>query len=165
MSETVNQEINATAAEPEKTFTQTEVNAILGERLAREKANYADYEMLKEKAEKFDAAEEASKTELQKATERADALQKQLDRLNSEAKIREIRDKVSKETGIPADMLYGDDEETCKEQAEKIINFKPGTYPSTKEIRDGGEVTKLDAKSGATRDQFAEWFEKTTRRT
>ena len=45
MSETVNQENVAT----EKTFTQDEVNAFVGERLAREREKYADYEALKER--------------------------------------------------------------------------------------------------------------------
>lgn len=68
MNETVNQE-NTTATQPEtesKTFTQEEMDAIIGERLKRERAKYVDYEALKEKADKFDAFEEANKTELQK---------------------------------------------------------------------------------------------------
>ena len=71
MAETVNQETNGTAAETQeneqRTFTQTEMNAIIQDRLTRERGKYADYEALKAKAAKFDAAEEAGKTELQKA--------------------------------------------------------------------------------------------------
>lgn len=37
------------------------------DRLTRERGKYADYETLKVKAAKFDEAEEAGKTELQKA--------------------------------------------------------------------------------------------------
>ena len=80
MAETVNQETNGTAAETQeneqRTFTQAEMNAIIQDRLTRERGKYADYEALKAKAAKFDAAEEAGKTELQKANEKADALQK-----------------------------------------------------------------------------------------
>ena len=49
MHETVNQEANGTAAaqqEP-RTFTQDEVNAIVADRLTRERAKYADYDDLK----------------------------------------------------------------------------------------------------------------------
>jgi len=53
---------------PEKTFTQAEMNAIIQERLARDKV---DPEILR-KAKAFDAAEEANKTELQKEKDRAD---------------------------------------------------------------------------------------------
>ena len=76
--ETVNQEtLETTAEEPERTFTQTELDAIVRDRLQREHNKYADFETYKEKAEKYDAAEEAQKSELQKVTERADTLQKQ----------------------------------------------------------------------------------------
>ena len=53
-----------------KTFTQDEVNNIVAERLNRDRAKYADYDSLKQKAEEFDKLQEANKTELQKATER-----------------------------------------------------------------------------------------------
>ena len=63
MAETVNQETNGTAAETQeneqRTFTQAEMNAIIQDRLTRERGKYADYEALKAKAAKFDAAEEA----------------------------------------------------------------------------------------------------------
>ena len=72
MSETVNQE---TAS---KTFTQEEVNAIVADRLDRERKKYEGFDELKEKATKFDEMEEAQKSELQKVTERADALAKEL---------------------------------------------------------------------------------------
>ncbi len=43
---------------PEKTFTQGEMDAIIGERLAREREKYADYDILKAKAAKFDESVE-----------------------------------------------------------------------------------------------------------
>ena len=54
MAETVNQETNGTAAETQeneqRTFTQAEMNAIIQDRLTRERGKYADYEALKAKA-------------------------------------------------------------------------------------------------------------------
>ena len=38
----------------EKTFTQSELDQIIGERLRREREKYADYDELKGKAEKYD---------------------------------------------------------------------------------------------------------------
>lgn len=55
-------------AAPEKTFTQKELDAILADRLARQKSQFADYDELKKKVEDADAA---SKSELEKAVERA----------------------------------------------------------------------------------------------
>ena len=40
-------------------FTTDQVNAIVAERLSRERAKYADYDSLKEKTAKFDAQEES----------------------------------------------------------------------------------------------------------
>ena len=153
-TETVNQE-NNTAEQPERTFTQSEMNAIMGERLAREHAKYADYDDLKAKAAKYDEQEEASKSELQKALEKADALQRQVDQMEKANEVRQIRDKVSAETGVPASMLYGDDEVTCKAQAQKIMEFAgKKIFP---QVPDGGEVAHVPG--GKTRDKFAEWFD------
>lgn len=51
---------NNQAAEA-KTFTQEQVDAMIGERLGRERAKYADYDELKAKADKFTKIEEANK--------------------------------------------------------------------------------------------------------
>ncbi len=56
---------NNTGNQEERTFTQDEMNAIIADRLSREKSKYADYDELKKKALAFDEGEEASKTELQ----------------------------------------------------------------------------------------------------
>lgn len=57
------------AKSEEKTFTQSQLDAIIADRVKR--AVPADYETLKEKAAKLDAAEEAAKTELQRAQDEA----------------------------------------------------------------------------------------------
>ena len=151
MSETVNQE---QATEQGKTFTQAELDAIVGDRLKRDRAKYADYEDLKKKAERLDELEEAAKTDLQKATERADSLQKELDEMKAAGAIRDMREAVAKETGVPADLLTGGTEEACKEQAASILAFKEekANYPT---IKDGGGVGNVGKPT--TRDQFAEW--------
>lgn len=159
MAETVNQETTTTPAaegqQTERTFTQSEMNAIITDRLNRERSKYADYDALKEKAAQFDAAQEAGKTELQKATERADKLQQQVEALTSANALREVRAKVSAATGVPAELLSGDTEETCTAQAQAILKFaKPTGYPS---VKDGGE--QHHTPTGSTRQQFADWFE------
>ena len=108
---------------PERTFTQAEMNAIIADRLSRERAKYADYDALKKKADQFDAAQEAGKTELQKANERAAALQTQVDALTRANEVREVRGKVSAATGVPAELLSGETEEACKAQAQAILKF------------------------------------------
>ena len=51
--------------------SQEELDRIIQDRLARDRKNFADYDDLKAKAEKFDQAQQASKTDIEKATERA----------------------------------------------------------------------------------------------
>ena len=162
--ETVNQGTTATTTTNDastittgtlpKTFTQDEVDRIVGDRLSRERAKYPDYEDLKAKAAKLDEMEEASKTELQKATDRAEKLQAELDGMKKAESVRAMRDKVADETGIPANLLTGDTEEACKEQAEAIKAYAQPTYPK---VKDGGEPQKTAGKM-ATRDQFAQWL-------
>lgn len=50
----------------ERTFTQPELEAILGDRLARERAKFADYEDLKGKASKYDEYQASQQTDLEK---------------------------------------------------------------------------------------------------
>ena len=140
MDETVNQVIEAT----EKTFTQEEVNQIVGDRLKRESAKYADYEDLKSKAEKFDELSGQNQ-----------ALQTELDELKNANTIRDMRSKVAEETGVPANLLTGMTEEECQTQAAAIMEFKkPKAYPN---VRDAGEVAKVGKPT--TRQQFADWMD------
>ena len=151
--ETVNQD-NSQGTEG-KTFTQEELDQIISDRLQRERAKYADYDSLKEKAQKYDAAEEAGKTELQKAQDQARNLQAELDDLKKAAAAQVMRGKVASETGVPASLLTADTEDGCREQAKAILTFaKPQGYPS---VQDGGEVKPIGR--GSTRDKFKDWFE------
>lgn len=137
--------------ENEKTFTQAEMDSIIEGRLAREHEKYADYDSLKEKAGKYDEMQEKSKSELQKANEKNQALQKELDQLKKDGTVRQVKEKVAKDTGVPAELLTGEDEETCKKQAEAILKFaKPKSYPGTKESR--RNITEHHEKDDAMRE-------------
>lgn len=146
----------------ERTFTQAQLDAIVADRLNREKAKFADYETLKDKAAKFDAAEEAGKTEIQKATDKAAALEKELNDLKQKNATNAMRAKVAAEMKLPAELaefLTAGDEEGCKAQAKKLLDtLKPNGYPN---VRDGGGTNPNGSGSGggSTRDQFAAVFE------
>ena len=111
---------------------------------------------MKAKAAKFDEVEEANKSELQKVTERAAALEKELNGLKKAEEVRIIRENVAKETGIPAHLLTGTTEEECKAQATAIADYaKPAPYPA---VKDAGEVNNVG--KATTRQQFADWASK-----
>ena len=129
-----------TAQAEERTFTQAELNAIVQKRVAEVAGKYGNYEELKEKAQKLDQIEEESKSELQKATEKADSLQSELDALKAANKERELKEKIAAETGVPATLLRGTSEEDLKAQAEAIMGFAKATRPEYPNVKDGGEV-------------------------
>lgn len=145
------QEINAEGQT--RTFTQEEVNSIIGKRLAEEKGKYADYDVLKAKADKYDEAEEANKSELQKATERANNLEAELNGFKKAEEVRTTREKVANETGIPVNLLTGVTEDECKAQAEAIKAYAQPGYPK---VKDAGELSKQSNSS--TRQQFADFM-------
>ena len=160
--ETVNQETNATTnqaqTEPanDKMIPQDEVNKIVQDRISRERAKFADYEEMKAKAAKFDEMEEAGKSELQKAQDKVQALEAQIQSINKEKEISQIRTQVAQAKGVPADLLTGETQEACESQADKILSFaKAQSYPV---VQDGGEPHHVNKKS--TRDSFKEWAEK-----
>lgn len=138
------------------TFTQEQLDRIVKERVYRETSKYADYEDLKAKAAKYDELEEAGKSELEKMTNKASELEQELNELKKQDQARSLRDKVAKETGVPAHLLTADTEDGCKDQAKAILEFsKGGSYP---DLQDGGEPQH--GKGGKTRDQFADWAAK-----
>jgi hypothetical protein len=136
---------NATVTTPEqtadqpaeqRTFTQAELDAIVSERLKRERAKYSDYEDLKAKAE----ASETGKDDLQKATARADDLQKKLDALEEANRARDLRERIAEETGVPAKLLRGDSENDLRAQATAIMGFAKASRPAYPNVKDGGET-------------------------
>jgi len=67
---------SGTPAEAPKTFTQADIDRVVSERLARQKSQFADYDDLKGKASKYDEAEAASQSALDKAIARAEKAEK-----------------------------------------------------------------------------------------
>lgn len=93
---------------------------------------------------------------LKKAMDNTAALQKQLDDLTAKNTLRDLRDKVAKETGVPADLLTGATEEEFKTRAQALLDFK-GKEPNNPPFKDGGEPSGQHG-SASTRDQFKDWF-------
>ena len=95
--------------EQEQTFTQADVDRIVGERVKRVEAKYADYKELKAKAEGAKTAEERI-AELEQAYKA-----EQTARLRSD---------IAARHGISAEdrdlFLIGDDEDTLTKQAERL---------------------------------------------
>ena len=128
----------------EKKFTQEEVNSFFNKRYGELMAKVNEYEEARDK--KAEAM----------LLEKAEKLETELSGLKKAESIREIREEVAKETGIPAHLLTGATEEECKAQAAAIADYaKPSPYPA---IKDAGEVNNVG--KATTRQQFADWASK-----
>lgn len=126
----------------ERTFTQEQVDRIVQERLARAKAQVPpDYEEAKAKAAKYDEAQEAAKSEVERANERAARAEAALEEVNAARAHEALVAKVSAETGVPAALLHGSTEEEVAASAAAVAEYveaqRPG-YPRDKGGAPGG---------------------------
>jgi len=147
-SETENQAGTETDSKPaEKTFTQTELNEILGQRLARVKEQYGDYEDLQAKAAELQQIKEAGKTEQQKLADQLTTLQQQLaekDAQVAEATLTSMKASIAAEKGVPAASLTGSTQEELEASADQLIAWRDAAKPVRKPPMPSG------LKSGAS---------------
>lgn len=80
--------------QPGKTFTQEQLDAIIADRLTRERTKFADYEALKTKASKFDEIEQANLSDLEKIKIERDEAVAQVAQAKQLAAISDLRANV-----------------------------------------------------------------------
>lgn len=102
--------------------TQADLDRIVESRLARERAKFADYDEVKGKASKYDEAEAANKTELQRAQEAAAAAEKRA----ADAEGSLLRAKVANRAGkvLPPSLaarLVGANEAELEADADRML--------------------------------------------
>lgn len=100
--------------------SQEELNRIVAERVARERGKYADYSDLKAKAAKFDEIEQASRSDIEKAAERAAAAERERD----DARGRLDRLEVALEKGLTpsqAKRLVGSTRDELAADADELL--------------------------------------------
>lgn len=84
-----------------------------------------------------------SAEDLTTAQSRVQELEAELNGLKAAQTLSEMRGKVAKATGVPAELLTGDTEEACTAQAQGILKF--AQYPS---VPDGGEAHSGGGSAG-----------------
>lgn len=88
--------------------SQDDFDHKIGERLARERERFADYDDLKAKAEKLKQLEDASKTESQRTNEQLAALQKRVEESEKRAAAADqaaLRASIASAKGVPENLL------------------------------------------------------------
>lgn len=122
-----NEQAQPNGGAAQRLFTQEEVNRLIGERVARAKAAPpADYEELKAKAARLGELEEAAKSDLAKANERAEAAEAKAARYEAAESRRAWTAKAAEATGVPAEVLAAveaDSEESLMEKAESLKGY------------------------------------------
>jgi chromosome segregation ATPase len=125
-TETEHQESATTSEQKsaEKTFTQAEVDQILGQRLARVKEQYGDYENLQAAAAELQKIKEANKSESQKLADQLTTLQQQLaEREKEVAKLSEgkLRAEVAATKKVPPHRINGTTKEELEADADRYL--------------------------------------------
>jgi hypothetical protein len=140
--------------------SQDELNKIISERVARERAKFADYTDLKSKAAKFDELDQASKTEQERLTERLAAAEARA----AETESRALRLEVASENGLTptqAKRLVGSTREELEADAKELLEtFKPASTEddsteTVTESLDLGIRSGSPKKGKSTADLFA----------
>lgn len=118
--------------------SQDELNKLIGERIGKVKSQYADYSELKEKAAKFDEVEAANKSELEKATERAEAAERRASEFERSA----IQARVAAEEGVIPEVLTGTTEEEMRASAKRVKEWAESgrrTPPKPQSLKSGSK--------------------------
>lgn len=137
--------------------TQENLDKIIGKRLTREREKYAGFEDLKAKAEKYDAIEEGQKTDLQKLQERLERAEKENAAFKQREQVSTWAAEVSKETGVPANLLRGSTKDELESHAAMLKEFT-GEQSTAPVVQSDGKKPK--SKAGVT---TAELFEEATK--
>jgi hypothetical protein len=141
------------SGEGDKTFTQSDIDRIVADRLGREKSKYADYDDLKAKAEQFDEHQAANESETDKLRKQVE----QLTKTQTEATTKALRAEVAMAKGLTAAQakrLVGATQEELEADADEILEAFPaqqgkGAPPTRKPAADltgGSDPTEEPAE-------------------
>lgn len=131
--------------------SQDDLNRLISDRVARERSKYSDYKDIKAKAAKLDEIEAASKSETERAAERASAAEAERDVARAES----LRLRIATKNGISdtdADLfLTGTDEDTLNKQAARLAQH------ASDRKKNGNVVPNEGASTTSKPDQMREF--------
>lgn len=149
--------------------SQADLNKIVGERVARERAKYADYEALKEKAEKYEAEQDAKKTADERAQAERGAVAAKLAAAEAERDAMRLdlqRRALAAEAGLTdpdlVSRVTGADEDEIKADVEKLLKFQsPGTQvpkPNPQQGKPGNQSGSSAIEKGREEARRRGWL-------
>lgn len=131
--------------------SQDDLNKVIGQRIAKVEAKYADYNDLRAKADEFDRAREAAKSDLEKAVERAEAAEARAAAYEAKEQRKSWAAEIVKESSVPAEALRGSTREEMQEHFDvlKQLVSKPAqkrvATPAGKPTSGAGESRAVQA--------------------
>lgn len=143
--------------------TQADLDRIIADRLSRERSKFADYGDLQKKAAEFDKAQEAAKTDLQKAIDRAEAAEKKVADYETRDQVSTWAKEIVKDSKVPADALRGTTQEELQAHFAQLSALIPAESTTTKKGAIGpyvpGEGAATTGVVGGPEQVFADWFQ------
>ncbi|MDY4041320.1 MAG: hypothetical protein SOY67_04375 [Collinsella sp.] len=113
----------------QRTFTQAEVDALMGRVRRETRGQFADYDELRERAARAAEADEAR--------ERAERAEAELAEARARIERQEALSRVSAETGVPANLIHGGDEVEMRAAAEALRGYIDSLRPAYPEDKGG----------------------------
>ncbi len=134
----------STAGDEFKPITsQDDLNEIVGDRVQRERAKYADYKDLKAKAAKLADLESANQTDAEKAQARIAELETEVKTVRMDATRRKIAGDHGITDGDDIELfLTGTDEETLTRQAKRLADREADRKKNGNHVSREGNNTK-----------------------
>lgn len=135
----------------EKTFTQAELDRIVGERVHRAKEQYADYDDLKAAKARLQEIEDAGKSEQQRLNEQLaekDRLLAEREAALAQAQMSSLRATVAADKGVPAGSLTGSTKEELEASADQLIAWRDAAKPPTRKAPTSGGLKSGASSSG-----------------
>jgi predicted nucleic acid-binding Zn-ribbon protein len=127
--------------------SQDELNKLIGARINQVKSQFADYDDIKAKAAKVDEAEQASKTELEKAQERI----RDLEQRSSAAERSALAARIASEEGVIPEVVTGDTEEEMRAAAKRVLEWRDSnkrSAPPPKKLASGSSAEPKTGEKG-----------------
>lgn len=146
---------DAQKGEDEAKFTQAQLNSFLASQRREIEARFEGFDDLKDKAQQFDKLNDEKKTEVQRASDQAQAAAAERDTFRSEnesLKVQLLRQKISATKGLDPDLwdrVIGSTEEEITADVERLVEkFAPAPKRSGA-LRSGASAP--DGTSGKQR--------------
>ena len=115
--------------QPDRTFTQADLDRVVTDRLRREREKFSGYDDLKAKASKLDEIEQQNQSEIEKANSKAATLAEEKQALGDQNKsltTENLRLRVALDKSVPSDLidrLRGETKEDLEADADSLLKL------------------------------------------